>query len=400
VKRSGNESIEERAPHCEVLPPERLRVVMLSYHVTEEAGGPAVAAAGFAAGLARLGADVTLIALGNRRGRWLVDEARAATAGYRLVRLEEGALPSRVVRMVRAVATVPADHSRHTVLWVNGIWGAQSLAGALVAARTGWPYVVRPAGSLGHAALRYRPWKKLPYYYGVEGPILRRAASLHCMSDAEVRELPAELVPQAFIVPSGVDVAEATEMAKPAGRPVLGVLARIHPIKNHHFALDAVEALHAAGVDVELEMAGSVSDQAHEARLRARVAGSAVLRERVRFLGHVARERVPEVVGRWRVALLLSEQENFGHAVIAAAAAGVPTVASPGVGVASGLEAAGAGFVVAPADAAIAVRRLLREEPEAQARACRAFARQFAWETCSQRLFAQLAATAVQPRPR
>ena len=61
-------------------------------------------------------------------------------------------MPRQLRSMVAAARALDLE-ARPTVLWVNGIWGVQSLAG-FVASRGGRvPYVVRPAGSLGRAAL-------------------------------------------------------------------------------------------------------------------------------------------------------------------------------------------------------------------------------------------------------
>jgi glycosyltransferase involved in cell wall biosynthesis len=110
----------------------------------------------------------------------------------------------------------------------------------------------------------------------------------------------------------------------------------------------------------------------------------------VRFLGHVDKDRIPEVVGRWQAALLLSDQENFGHAVIAAAACGVPTVVSPGVGLGPALAAARAGLVAAPGEAAGALAALLDAPPAAREAGARAFAASFGWERCAADLLAHL----------
>src|SRR5579859_2561766 len=151
---------------CSALDPRSLRVLLLSSSLVEEAGGPGVAAAGYAAGLATRGVDVTVVALRNIAGTWLVDETSARSLGYRLIRLNDGSLPTSFVRMTRAVLGLRDGSPRRTIVWANGIWGAQSLTAAALGRRFGWPYIVRPAGSLGIAALRYRRLKKLAYYVG------------------------------------------------------------------------------------------------------------------------------------------------------------------------------------------------------------------------------------------
>jgi glycosyltransferase involved in cell wall biosynthesis len=356
-----------------------LHTLILSYGVVEEGGGPSVAAAGFAAGLSQLGVRVTLIAL-DRQGRWLVD---GRTGGYEFVRLRSERGPKALVEMVRSSWRSLQPRER-AVAWVNGIWGPASLA-ARTLRIAGLPYVVRPAGSLGHAALRYRPWRKRAYYDLIEGPIAKGASSVHCMSEREVAELPDELRGRAFVVPTGVDIFETppSVLAEPSGPPILGVLARLHPIKRHSVVLDAIEALVAAGKDVRVEFAGDASDLAYGASLAHRIAQSPMLRDRVKLLGHVPAKEVPALVGRWRVALLLSEQENFGHAVVAAASAGVPSLVSPGVGVGAQLESAGAGRVVRDDEVVQAIVSELSTSDSNRAERCRNYALRHSWSAVS-----------------
>jgi glycosyltransferase involved in cell wall biosynthesis len=374
--------------------------VLLSYWVTEESGGPGVAAAGFAEGLARLGADVTLVAFEGSKGTWLVDERSAAARGFTLCKVPAGSFASRTSRILSVVSGILAGSQAPTVIWANAIWNPQSLAAGIAGLRWGIPYVIRPAGSLGHAALGRKRFKKWLYLKAVEGHVIRRAAGVHCMTARELDELPRWMRARAFIVPSGVELPSArTARQDPS---LVGVLARLHPIKNTHRVLEAVEELVRSGRDLRVELAGSTSDPAYEASLRRRVASSAVLASRVRFLGHVGRDRLPEVVGRWRAALLLSDQENFGHAVVTAAALGVPSVVSDGVALGPEVEAGGAGVIARAGEVTMALARLLDSEPNVLAARCREFASGFGWDSCSRTLLERLDSIArsavVSPR--
>ena len=372
-----------------------LQVVMLSYGITEESGGPGNAAAGFAAGLAALGARVWLVATDHADGHWLVDSARAQAAGFVFRRVPGRWHATEVIALLRSIEALDIEPSRPTVLWVNGVWGAQSIAGWIAARWRRWPYIVRPAGSLGRAALRYRALKKRLYYGAIESRILKGSVAIHCMSVKEKEELPEALRAQAFIVPSGVDLPAGLTGASTGGARIVGVLARLHPIKRHFLALDAVEELNRGGLELELELVGNVDDPAYAKRLRDRAAASPWLGSRVRFLGHVSKDQIPGVVGWWRAAMLMSEQENFGHAVVTAAAVGVPTVVSDGVGLAPDLVRAGAGLIATPGGLSGALRRLIDGDPVHQSAACRAFAASFSWQRCSKELLGHLRACGV-----
>lgn len=357
---------------------EALHVVALTMGITEESGGPSEAVLGFARALAARGHRVEVIALG-REGRWMVTPESARQSGFTLE-----IVPGNLVRRVAGLVERALEHGRSSqspVFWVNGIWGAQSVAGHVAAMSLRAPLVVRPAGSLGRAALEYKSLKKRAYYNLVEGRILRRAAAIHCMSRIEVNELPLELKSRAFIVPAGVTVPAPTTVDR---LPIIGVLARIHPIKRQHLVLDALERLAVDQPQLTLELAGSSSDDAYRTSLATRVQRSSVLRDRVRFLGHVSKADLPAVVGRWLVAVLPSEQENFGHSVVTTAAFGVPVVLTSGVALAAEAELAGAAIVANPSadDLASAIQRLLGcDEP--LRRRCVEFAARYDWDHCA-----------------
>jgi len=363
---------------------EPLDVIIASYGITEEAGGPGVAAEGFARTLSQAGEHVHVLAM-PRAGRWLVDRKTSARDGYELEILRAQSRWPQVAELAKRIRELVAASPR-PIVWINGIWGPPSLGAGLACVPRRTPFVVRPAGSLGHAALKYRAFKKAAYYRMVEHPILRFASGVHCMSAVEVRELPDDLRSRAFIVPSGIDVPPAVEL-EPPSRLRLGVLARIHPIKRQHLVLDACERLVRDGLDAELEFAGSTSDEPYAARLRARVDQSEQLRGRVRFLGHVNRDDVFRVVSRWSVGLLLSEQENFGHAVLSVSAAGVPSVLASGVALSAEVATAGAARIAEPDAASVAanIRELLRDPAAFRVRA-RRFAESFSWSTCGANL--------------
>jgi glycosyltransferase involved in cell wall biosynthesis len=362
-------------------------VIVISYALVEEAGGPGPVTLGFVEGLARLGVPVTLIAADNLPGRWLTDAERARRLGYRYVQLPRDHMLGHARALLRATKDEVARVKRPFVLWSCGLWGAPSMVMGYLARTRGWPFVVRPDGCLGTAALHRKRSKKLLYYYALESHLLHRAAAVHCMSERERLELPASLQARAFVVPGGVVLPDAPLPAlEPSARPLVGVLARVHPIKRHERVLEAAEALLARGHELEVEFAGGLVDPAYERQLRQQVERSALLSGRVRFLGHVPHEQIASVVQRWRVAMLLSEQENFGHSVVTTAAMGIPTLVSTGVGVGPQLAAAGAGTVVEQHRVADVLESFLTAPPEAHREPCLAFARQFGWDACARGL--------------
>ena len=110
-------------------------------------------------------------------------------------------------------------------------------------------------------------------------------------------------------------------------RPRLALVGRLSERKSQHVAVAAVDVLLRRGVEVDLELAGTVypGNEAYERRLRTMVA-TLGLEERVRFSGYVAPSST--VFDRADIALSLSERESLGNVVLEAQLAGRPVIAT------------------------------------------------------------------------
>ena len=140
-------------------------------------------------------------------------------------------------------------------------------------------------------------------------------------------------MPPVHVLANGVDTtafrpdpaaaaAARRELALPPGAPVLLVAGRLHPQKRVDRALRCLAALDG---DAHLVLAG---DGPQERELRA-LAGGLGVAERVRFLGAVARERLPALTAAADASLLTSQwREGLPMAVLESLACGTPVVAA------------------------------------------------------------------------
>lgn len=141
------------------------------------------------------------------------------------------------------------------------------------------------------------------------------------------------------LVPTGhaIDVDRYRTAAPPRREgPRLRLLAlgRMTPWKGYTTMLRALELAVAQGLDAELEIRGPAlneGERAHLAELRALVAASEVLRERVRLEPPLPRDAVPGLL-QGADALLSATQPEGGETVdkvvLEAAAAGIPVLSS------------------------------------------------------------------------
>ncbi|WP_328293710.1 glycosyltransferase family 4 protein [Kineococcus sp. NBC_00420] len=156
-------------------------------------------------------------------------------------------------------------------------------------------------------------------------------------------------MPPIHLLPNGVDgavfrpdpVAAAAlraELSIPAGPPLLLVAGRLHPQKR---ADRSVRLL--SGLDGFLVLAGDGPDRAALEHLARELGVSA----RIRFLGSVARERVPALYAAADVSLLTSQwREGLPMAVLESLACGTPAVTAL-----TTAEVTGAGDAVTRVDA-------------------------------------------------
>jgi glycosyltransferase involved in cell wall biosynthesis len=226
-------------------------------------------------------------------------------------------LGSRVplVWNIRCAELDPRDHPRSlgVVLRILAAWSARPAA--VICNST--------AGRTAHQRLGYRPraWELIPNGFDTE--VLRPSAAAR----SEIR----------------------AELGVASDTPLVGLLARVHPMKDHETFLSAAAAVAAARPDVQFVIAGRGTEAAATLHERARVSGIAA---RVHFLGE--RDDAPRLLAALDVAVSSSYGEAFPNAVGEAMACGTPCVVTD-VGDTAALVG-DTGIVVPPRDPAALAR--------------------------------------------
>jgi glycosyltransferase involved in cell wall biosynthesis len=156
--------------------------------------------------------------------------------------------------------------------------------------------------------------------------VFRRAAVVSPVS----RDLARRLAPLAgstplVAVPNSID----TRLFSPGqragtGRIELLSVGNLVEVKGHRYLIEALELLRDSGVDASLDMVG---DGHLRPQLEHRVEELGI-GDRVRFHGHVPKQRVAEMMRRADVFVLPSLWENMPCVLLEAMAAGLPAVAS------------------------------------------------------------------------
>lgn len=121
--------------------------------------------------------------------------------------------------------------------------------------------------------------------------------------------------------PPGTREAVRDELGLPSDVPVIGMVARLHPLKGQSDAIAACAELAPAHPAARLIIVG---DGPARAALEAQCAQTG-LRERILFTGR--RSDVPRILAGLDIFVHPSRQEPFGLAIAEASAAGLPVVA-------------------------------------------------------------------------
>lgn len=231
------------------------------------------------------------------------------------------------------------------------------------------------AGVLGGVPVRLMTWLSLRYprahmaLLWLAMPFATRliANSEHARRWLQRRYQPASRV---IAIPNGLDVefyARARDVAakrRELGladdeRPVLGMVARLRPEKDHETLLHATKLLVNRYPKLVLLLAGDGPRQAELERAAARMLAPG----RCRFLGN--RKDVADLYHVFDVSLLMTEYEGMPNAVMEAMAAARPVVATNVEGCADLIADGVNGVLVPPHDApalADAVARVLGDE--------------------------------------
>ncbi|WP_042573643.1 glycosyltransferase [Rhodococcus sp. MEB064] len=357
-----------------------MRIAMVSEHASPlaalggiDAGGQNVHVAALAAALVDRGHDVSVF---TRRDSTDLPDDVTAPDGYRVVHVPAGP-PAPIAKddLLPFMGDFAAGLSEHWTadrpdvvhahFWMSGL-ATQLAAGPLAI-----PTVVT-FRALGVVKKRHQGTRDTSPLSRtkIERLIARSADHVIATCSDEVTELVRMGIPRRRIsvVPCGVDLEQfqpaAIASADPTRRGRLVAVGRLVPRKGFDLAIAALASV----PDTELIIAGGersdVSDDAEAKRLR-QIAVAHGVADRVRLVGQVSHESMPDLLRSADVVLCTPTYEPFGLVPLEAMACGIPVVATAVGGFLDTVIDGVTGVLVhrrTPAAVADAVRRLLADE--------------------------------------
>lgn len=231
------------------------------------------------------------------------------------------------------------------ILHLSSIWQPWANKLQRFANQAGIPVLQSARGALSAYSFRRSWWKKFPYYYFIQRPLLQKALGIHVTSIQELHEVSRhKLKPRCFLFPNPVDVS----------LPFINSDQRVF-WRNHFNLVEPCRLLlvcgrqhHKKGLDILpillsilanhqwfLLLVGSDEDGSGFRLLRAMTRLG--LGHRVHVLPTVPSDELAGLFAAADLLLLPSRHENFGNVVIEALACGCPVIISDSTGVANDL---------------------------------------------------------------
>jgi glycosyltransferase involved in cell wall biosynthesis len=248
-------------------------------------------------------------------------------------------------------AIVKAD-----LIHLHGLW----LYPHFVASRAAWvtckPYVVSPHGMMSRWALSQAAFKKRIYADLIEWRTLRRAATIHAVSESEAKDIRQLGFSSPIVtIPNGISPTEFSNLPDGsvfrhkypmlAGKTVLLFLGRIHPKKGLDLLVRSFCRVTKERPNTVLVVAGP-DERGYQKHLESRLHAEGFL-NRCIFTGMLQpTERLSALAGS-DIFVLPSYSEGFPIAPIEALAAGLPVVLTEACNIPD-IEEAGAGIVITP----------------------------------------------------
>ena len=302
--------------------------------------------------LVRQGVDVT-VATTNDHGRGNTLPVKLGEMieadGYKIIYFSK---QTEFYKFSWPLARWLLEHVRdYDLVHIHALFSFSSVAAAYVARLAGVPYIIRPLGVLNRWGFqnRRRLIKAISFRV-LEGPIIRHAAAMHYTSTAEQQEaLEAGVSAPGLVIPLGIDLepflkggdAETFYGSHPRarGRKVILFLSRVDQKKGLDLLLPAFAQVRKSHPDALLVIAGDGPPE-YRARLEV-MARDLGISDEVLWTGHLEGVLKLAAFAAATLYVLPSYSENFGIAAVEALAAGVPSVLSSGVAIASLVEAHG-----------------------------------------------------------
>jgi len=222
------------------------------------------------------------------------------------------------------------DVIKANVVHVEGLWDLYNIKTMRQCVRQGLPYVVSPHGGLMPRVFKKGRLKKMLYWHLLLKPLMKRAAAIHCTSEAEKEVCKGRGLRGSFVIaPLGVHLPDLTlsRLQTAADERTVLFLGRLGEEKGLVKLLDAWQELTSRFPTWKLVIAGP-NWRGHKAVLDEKIVADQI--QGVTFTGSADEALKDRLYRAADVFVLPSPMENFSMVVLDALAYGVPAIATKG----------------------------------------------------------------------
>lgn len=245
------------------------------------------------------------------------------------------------IRSTELIKNIPEHMNWAQLLHLSSIWQPLGLPVQRAAHAADVPVIQTLRGALGPYSFHRGWWKKIPYFFLLEKPLLQRVSWIHCTSLQEAKEICwLRLNPPVNILSNPLDLSglSCEPSTGQTWRKMMGI-----PTDQTLF-LVAGRQHHKKGLDLLPSVLKSISKKPWQILFIGQDddGSGRQIRQRLTQLGLAERchwldsQPSNQLLGPYNAAdwlLLPSRHENFGNVVIEALACGAGVIATPSVGV-------------------------------------------------------------------
>lgn len=253
---------------------------------------------------------------------------------------------SGAIRSTALVSALPGLMLWADLLHLSSIWQPLGLSVQKAAHAAGVPVIQTLRGALGPYSWKHGWWKKIPYFFLKERPLLQRASAMHCTTLQEAREVSRlRLKPPITIIPNPLDLSQfrcspdvgtvwRDKMNLPRDQTLFLVAGRLH----HKKGLDLLPRALKSVAHLPWQILFIGNDEDGTGTLLKRELSKHGLNGRCHWLPLLPSD---DLLGPYNAAdwlLMPSRHENFGNVAIEALACGCGVLLTQDVGVAGSIS--------------------------------------------------------------
>jgi glycosyltransferase involved in cell wall biosynthesis len=220
------------------------------------------------------------------------------------------------------------ENTAYDQLYISGIYSWYFSILPLLLRSQQVPTLVAPRGMLNPQAFSVKPLKKKVYIALAKAFNLYKNVTFHVTNTDEAAQVKSRLGDQAVVhiapnFPRKMSLAYKSQTEINTPKRFVSI-ARISVEKGTHHLIKALIGLEHP---IVLDLYGPIYDEAYWEKCKTLIKKLPATSQ-VHYKGVVASDEIPTLLKRYDVFTLLSEGENFGHAILEAFAAGCPVIIS------------------------------------------------------------------------